>query len=492
MGLPVDVVGQGAPTEVQYRHPRAWALPTIAQELAFSPSPRFLLSVFSTDRPGILKTALRKVAQTFHLDDLGTQVRFTIDGSLSSAVHGTFTMSFLLRPVFVVSRDREQRVNHAVKNRVMPELAHNIRLSIAEEVGPATVQVMHTGFEVRNDSIFRDRYLSEYRFLFNRASTSSDQCSALAGHIAALLGRHGVPITYLYFPDFGRGVANLPTLVVGLAPLRDGGNQVEIDLEANTLAFGYQARFEKALFESAGVSEHRLIRIGDYRHPTSVAPHSGAAKDWDAGPVDLVFARFVARPGLVGEMLSEHEASTASHVMLLGGSMTVLAGHTVACWVLREGSGQRLEHRISEIAEKSGLSEEVSLHRSVGVRTPSEQFSPQTPCWLAWDFPDMPAVFADIVRALNDYLFKNFGIEPDYKYSVSRVLEQGHRCAGKLKFSLPAETAVRLEADLQRVSDSLISILELAKGPGELSSSSSLVVRMKEPLEQPWGMLSVL
>lgn len=552
MGYPLTVRGPALP-RIDYRHPSETLQIGIAREFAFRPAFRFMVSIFATDRLGLLETALSALSGPRNSPSMGKRVRLSVDGSLSSAVHGTYTMSFIVR---VMPEDGGTLVFDQVANcldtEIIPGLISDLEGGDAGEPSssgrPESTTSVHTPsvrffwspFTALPDSLFGGRHFAEYRFVSSsQARSSRAQLAGMASALAEELGSRDVPITHLYFPDDGGDEDNpsASSLVVGFAPTEDLATSISLDLAANHLAAAHDLKFTKLVAVGSYEEQpRRSVLIADYRIAPDL-PHEGRSvslpmerhdltqlevsrQDLQGAPAadiaDLVLARFVARPGLVAAMLSDARLRSESSSQgdagnaslsecLLGGSMTVLAGQTIACWVVEPGQGASLCKRVNELRKATSSNQSLSSSNlieylgeaisvpNVRVRTASERSDSRTPLWIAWSWPDRPGIFSTIVSSLRTKLVElDPSAEPDFRFSISRVVQQSESCVGKVKFTVPSTVTSRIERMVGDVTGFMRGALCDGDADSVSDSAAQLVLGFDEPLGQPWGSLTVV
>jgi hypothetical protein len=474
----------------------------IVPEMRFDRRPRFLVSLFLNDREGLLSGVLRVLDEGLEDPQMG-KVSFSIDGSLSSSVMGAFALAFIVRPVFTESIINTQsgtafevEIPELLKKKLQAGLRNVSGGSEAESV---TVSEFEAGFSYR---LFYQKRFSEYRFGLKGSCNSTDQLEAFASITAKFtkkLGQAGVPIAYLYFPESNGGPPELEAtwVAIGVGAPSRAVDAFAIDLFADDLAKAHNmifAQYDPIL--TAPDSQHRLRILGNHDNGQFQRLATNGAAD-AAMPVDIVFTQGIARVGYVADMLSADNARR-----LLGGSMTVLGGQTLSCWVLPSGEGNRFAEHLKSVnggippRKNTPAPTDVSDPISLVVEPPWLATERRSPFWLAWKCSDKPGVLRRVVDATQDFVKANCeGRRPDFRYAISRVLT-GERCAGKIQFTVPEDYADLFSDDL--LSDlrrKIEQVLPLAK-PGQAVwerdhrwAKESVIVRKWEPSEEPWASL---
>ena len=105
---------------------------------------------------------------------------------------------------------------------------------------------------------------------------------------------------------------------------------LSVDLAANDLAAEHRMIFAKydPILARAD-SGYRFRILGNHQEEGESDSASAVVPNEATTRVEVVFTQGAARVGYVGDMLATRNATR-----LLGGSMTVLGGQTLSCWVL--------------------------------------------------------------------------------------------------------------------------------------------------------------
>ena len=194
------------PNRYAKKAPEAWMEP----EMGFDDHPRFLVSLFLRDRPGLLATVLGVLDDGLPFQSPTGKVKFSIDGSLSSSVIGAFALAFVVRPVFTQAAMETETPFEVI----IPELLKGELYERLVSIGECDVESIEvTPFQGLTDRLFHQRRFSEYRFGLASRTKSAEQLKAFASITARFtkrLGQHRIPIAYLYFPRRMRATATLP------------------------------------------------------------------------------------------------------------------------------------------------------------------------------------------------------------------------------------------------------------------------------------------
>lgn len=454
-----------------YRHVAKAPESVILRDLEFPTAPRFLVSAFVRDRPGLLRSVLRVlnsgvvVSAPSHFKASERTVRFSLDGTLSAAVDGAFVLAFVARAIV-----REELL--AAHPLLMDELALSLKSQIALSLALTAndeelIDPVVSTFTELPDSIFENRRFAEFRFGVRRLPDWRQRLSDATVEFCKVLAKASVPIAYLYFPDSGEP-DSFAWVRFGVGATRGAAEMAEVDLSANSIALSHSMRFDMYDAASSGFSMmERMTVIADY------TPAGSECSECQLDDVDVVFVQGPARPGFVASMIG-------ASAFLQGGSMTVLAGHTVACWVVPKGHGDGLISSIEGRSEQAHGLDTVILRRlgpvGAGESRPSS-------FWLSWVCEDRPGVFYRLLEDLTEAVDRLDGVKANVRFSISRVLADG-KCAGKLKFEIDETVSERLVGELSRLEGMLQDELRSAT-----NESAIVVLAQSEPREEPWGSL---
>jgi len=385
----------------------------------------------------------------------------------------------------------------------MDQLRARLVTAISEETGgdPKLIAdgIAVEPFEGVDIQLFGDRVFTEYRFGARKERRSLTRITA---EFTARLGEYDVPIAYLYFPDDNdQGSEGTEWVRIGVGAPDDPLESLDVDVVAIDLAREYSCAFRKYNpgINATSLSE-KFREIVDFRPASgAVVIEPGAIVSGRKG-ADVVFVHGQARSGFVGDMLRAPVGSTVE-----GGSMSVIGGFTMACWVLPEGSGLAFKARSEKIGRRGTSS--GALKGDVEVRLSQipgavDQARPDSTClWLAWRLPERPGVFRLIIAALREAARDVFGGagDVDVRYAVSRVLDSRMGCAGKVKFEVDSgasrgdavAAAKDLEERVHKLMKARLAEVGIDWGEGETSHSGEIVVRVLEPGEEPWASLIV-
>lgn len=450
--------------------------------------PRFLVSVFLRDCPGVLRQVARILDDGFPLSARlpargePVRVRFSLDGSMASSVGSAFVIAVVVRPVEpeLLSATAPDFVKHRLEQALVDGLAN---FHCAREFDPKP-KVKAFDFTALDDLLFVDRRFTEYRFGLPSDSPSlHPELAHVAAHVTRRLGEAAVPVAYLYFPDRWRDrTPDIAWLRIGIGAPQRLVDAVELDLAANEFAEVHRTVFEKydPFVHQQSMSE-RFHRLGDYRSSmSSLEPALTSESHWD-----VVYAEGPARSGYIADMLSD------KNLVPVAGSTTVLAGHTIGCWLMPEGSGEALAEHIREIDPQAI---EAELARVVVDQVESGSFASNSArsLWLAWKGPDQPGMLRTLLDALVSYVEDHAGsvTDVDIKYAVSRVLASGMTCAGKLNFMMTEHLADAILEEQDDLRSALLSALRRRPG-NAVESNSEVIVMDDEPGEEPWASLLV-
>lgn len=464
-------------------------------------SPRFLVSLFLRNRPELLATVLDVLDEGVSVPTPLKAVRFSIDGSLSSAIRGAFVLAFVVTPLTPDGREigpesglESSWVRRPLERKLLKAVARLTR----EPVGSFRERVKVMPFQGIDSDIFSDKRFTEYRFGIRAADTrGSDVIAAqacLLKEFTRALGGKRTPIAYLHFPDsVETDDSSWVRVAVGAPASAD--ESFELDLLALDLSKRHGCLFGKYDPGMPSVSfGERFRTIADFsslaHEPRNCCAGSLEPDETqDSADRDVVFVEGPARAGFVAGMLAGPVGNR-----VLGGSMTVLGGHTLSSWIVPRNLGDGLVAEIESLPDSIDGPSQVF---AASVPTNVELDHESCVIWVAWWLVDQPGVFRQIVRAIRaglaDYertvSLPMAPREIDFRYSVTRVLASG-TCAGKVKFSITNSSVAERDQISEQIDARLGSMIsELALTLGDLPPDhvSPHIVRSSEPGEEPWA-----
>lgn len=469
--------------------PSAW----IEREHPFDAAPRLLVSLFLPDQPGLFRAALVAIDEGVvaparggagNLDAKDRTVKFSVDGSLASVLRGAFMAAIVVRPLIP-----EQLSSAApdVKD-LLPEL---LREAVAKELDQLGLpestfkDIEVLVFEGKGDKLFANRRFSEYRFgVLSGAHDGPRRLAQMTLEFSKKLGDSRVPIAYLFFPDVDNSTTpSIDWVRLGIGAPKRAVDSMELDLAANDLATKYRCIYRKYDATRREKPEVPYSEIANYDE-SSVGAHAvivGGEEHLESQCVDVVFALGAARAGLVGDMLAGEAGPR-----LLAGSMTVIAGHTISCWVVPEGSGGGLVSHIRRVDVNRLESELKGVHILDSLEVKHGRPNERESLWIAWRCRDEPGVARKIVDRVFDHICATSTESPDVTYAISRVLASGQSCAGKIKVCVPkayCDSATDWLDGLRLALSSSLSLDEVSGQPPDIR------VGRDEPNEEPWASL---
>ena len=448
----------------------------VAREQPFDRTDRrFLTVMFLPDEPGMLRRAVELLNTPITLPGAAArEVRFTIEGSVATSVADAFLLAFVVRPTVdsPIERDDFFELVAAGLVRAATDAFKEVH---REEVGDLSERFPVLDFVPGDDSLFSASQFTEYRF----ANGSKDHREALGSAIAELAlnaGSHQVPIAYTFFPTREGDAGVEQGAKIALALPNDVAKEMALEWSAVKIAARYHLRLE-AYNAASSVAEYgnRFLEVGDFRKTDSepADPSMEFAKR-------AIFVTGRAQPGLVGRMLSNDVGSK-----LIGGTMTVVGGHTVACWVGPERIGDELEEAIHNNCEGN-----VTI---VGRRMPQASAQPLATlgdCWLAWALPDNPGKYRIVLNLFESAVTEEFGCESvvDYIYANTRVLSPSI-CAGKIHARILGKQGISFKEALDRTLSRIRASEGWSKAAEGRPSSRDVDLSLSEtePGEEPWA-----
>ncbi|MCP4308793.1 MAG: hypothetical protein GY788_28740 [bacterium] len=444
---------------------------------------RVLVSVFLQDRPGVLRGVTAALAEGIDIaillaeDAEGSRTRFTIDGCLASSLAGAFIVAVVAHAV----SDDGERLNdlrlddlrRPLQSAVVDHLESEADFNKSELEGRVEVYP----FESVEQSVFGGREFTEYRFSVAAANEdASVRLGQAAREFASELGRPGVPIAYMYFPDrWSQADDDQVMLRVGIGTDERVLEMLDLDLEAIQIAqrLGCQLSKYNPGLEAESFSE----RFREFVRELPTIPADPEAEK--STGYDLVFAEDTARSGYLAAIFTCIEPEA-----LAGGTMSVLADHTISCWLVPEGQGETVRRKVVDLTAL------LREGRSGGSRVMVDPHPGQVPpekadrsFWLAWLSNDQPGILHDLLHQIDQFLDRHglASTEFDIKYTIARVLSDGTECAGKANFVLGPEALSKLSAHGGGVVGAFTEAL------GYRIGQERLVFRDSEPGEEPWA-----
>jgi hypothetical protein len=506
LGVEVDVPASGYGYRVE-GDATAW----IEQEVAFFDSaPRFLISIFWEDRPGVLARTLRVINDGIWLPDdtgdslpadNGRQIEFSIDDSLSSSIGDAFVLALV---VSLVNKTESMDTSDQMRARIALQSALDSALRDMADASRLPPSVKVFPFRALPRRLFFGRQLSEYRFGVNISprQASYEALGALAASFARRMGAQGIPIAYLYFPDDLEANQDICWLRIGVGAPAQPVESLMLDLVVDRLAEEYHCIYKVYDPGLPGRSmKERFRHINDYRltnndegsSPLQPTIEPGKQEDSD-GQADFVFAEGPAEAGYVAEMLSGE-----TRKQLMGGTMTVLAGHTVCCWVVQRGAGEQLAEHIRQCNSHRPGSENTRVFYEplpsdlLTVTRSGDSY------WLAWKCADKPGVLHKVVDLLLNFVADSCGgsaSDVDVKYAISRVVAEGTICIGKLNFLIANEAVAGSFADSSwRLERQIVKLLKAetrhAMARDRRWEKPIAAIDNSEPGQEPWVSLLI-
>ena len=154
--------------------PRPRRVPMISRERGGTGATRYLVTVFLADQPGLLAALLKTFDDGVRVATPALsqerRIRFSIDGSLSSSVLGSFLLAFVVRPVLREGENASARVEKLYQARIPDLLSDEICRRLSSLTGQSEVslenQVRVVPFRGPGDELFARRRFTEYRFGF--------------------------------------------------------------------------------------------------------------------------------------------------------------------------------------------------------------------------------------------------------------------------------------------------------------------------------------
>lgn len=441
----------------------------VEPEARFPAAPRFLVTVVAAGSESPLQEVLASLARTdVVVDESRLALDLSIEGSFSFHFGQVSLFAGVVRASQAVTSERVEGLESstaAIRERVRSDLDSTLGAEFKGGIWKAEVE----SFRAREDRLFGERQrFGWYQF----TASGLNAVRALAGVAAAVsgeLGRRRLPIAYLYFPTATGGPEGTKALRIGVRLPDRVADALEVDFCLNDLAAANHVNFFKGgRHEHWGLSA--MEEIARYEEPMPFA-------STDPGPVagvELIWARGPARAGFVAQMLDCGGAED-----LLGGSMAVLAGTTIACWILPRSRGGKfavglrkclVEEADTDVRQYPLDLDDVYL----------EDWMAEPAWWLTWECKDEAGVFSALVNQLTALVMRETGEPPKYRYSVSRVQATGETCAGSLRFYAALDDLHRCDPKL--IKNELIDAL-----PRKARRGAKIGLSLGQIDQQPWA-----
>jgi hypothetical protein len=454
---------------------------------------RLRVTAFLRDRPGVLPTVLETLRQGIRVEGAGPSIRFSIDGSYSASVDDISSLVLVAHPLI------EPVAGHdALRSSLQKEL----ELALGSEVGDAlyrAVSVQPFRDDCSDSTLFWNRNFVEFRFGVSatNGSAAAQIFTPLLRQFTSFLGQEKVPIAYFYFPHSWSRAAAIGVddvdlthwlrLAIGADPSQT--STLDIEKRASELS----DEFGCALCLYAPWSEKESM--GDkFELITNLSSQNSLGSDEEQESRSVVFVEGEARADLVASMLRSDVPTT-----IFAASMGVLLGHTVVSWVVDQREGDEFADYLRKVAD-----DPRELEASAYPMPQPDVFDGHTdkmckPFWIAWRCRDEVAVMARIFSVLDSFVddLDDRDVEPrlNVEYAMSRVLQRGQTCAGKIKFSggaIVVDGIIGRHKDLEElIADALEAALLGWEAPVASWADQPVIVRSTEPGEDPWAELIV-
>jgi hypothetical protein len=484
MGLPlqVDLPGYpslGSPLSVDASWPFIQNEPGwIAEPGSFSHLRRqYLVTMFRRDAPGILIKLSRSLKDGIFRES-HFPVKFTVKGTTSAAIHGTFSTVMVVE-AYADTPVAERVLRSIPDSEIMAALKLQLKIDLDDSnEEPPEVRP----FKPITSDLFVQRRFSEYRFGM-RGDVQG--LARVAQRFTQVLSKNEIPVVYLNFPDPWLEKPRTEWLRVGVGLRPEPMSAVDIDLAALDIASDLACSLEK--YDSSiqdKVFGGRFRRLADHSNPGG-SERSATPSD----KVDVVFVEGRARIGYVAQMLEDGDG-------LIGGATAVLAGHTVAIWLLKLGDGERFMASLAGTDAQRGEGGETAQPRLMGsVQATRPTTAHCSELWVCWRCSERPGILETVLAKLLDITQANptlKGINVDQ--AVCRVIAQGFTCAGKLRLTVhhKGEPTELEHHDIEKAVQEAISFAVEGWEPDRPDwLERPVLVRGSEPSEDPWASLSL-
>jgi hypothetical protein len=464
MGVPIDSRGPALRANLTTGDPTIRA--RLLRESSTFAGRQYLITAVAADRSGLLAGLAQRLAPPG-----GTRTQsepefaFSIDGSVASALLGTFSVAAIVRVV-----DDEPPSTAPSDTEVAESLKARVH-----QAGFAECDVER--FTAVEDRLFDRRLFDEYRF--ELIPGRSAPASTVLQDFASGLADREIPIAYLRFPD-PPGRDRGPALRVAIGSTLRARARFATDLLASSCAQRHGTAVEKydaALqwldYEKRFVS---LRDLGPRRQGTLVVP-AISEPDQLLAPV---FTSLPAEPGRVAHILRVIKGSGAT---IEAGVMMVLGGYTIATWLVPDGQQPTVQMALASDPELQEWGAEVRVPKLAALRHSNMSKPEGEPVWVGWRCRDIPGVMATVLDSVAAALGRPFNVE----YSVSRVLADAETCAGKILVTVPGPEMVNHEQICSRAAAAISPFLREWNPSDSSWLSSPVMVGSDEPWESPWG-----
>lgn len=500
---------------------------------------QILVSVIAHEQDDALFELLGVFEAGIMVEDIPYPVRFNVAGAMSSAVLGVSASAFVVNAV----HDEELLECAVSPEALRAGLEAEILRVWARESTDRSVQAWVLP-PTRDGLLFSAKSYHEFRFgvLPRDGQDASERLSSIAKALSATLGREGVPIAFMRFPTLWRsstdgplsglapGVAQLAWLKVAVGLPHDLAAPIELQLAAHALAKQHNAVL--CLYNPASEAPAMGDRFSAAHVPadvralpftdvvrSSVTSGNDALTAADRASVDVayVIVEAKARSGLVADMFRSYPPAVGSGPV--GGTMSVMDGHTVAMWAVPRPAGDAFASSLRKMLRIPQNVEPPEATR-VAVYNTAEGFgswgdrlhAEDSSFWIAWRCPEAPGSIRRVLETVMKELSRGqsgdalldltnqFERLSDWRVSVNyligRVLADGATCAGKLKLEMPKEVAERLAQRSEALVKELTARLYRPQEPGWDPEHSEwrdhpVLVGVGEPAEEPWASLTL-
>ena len=519
IGAPSVVVGALEPVSDTYlrfleeyaEHEGGWA-------------PRVLLTVFLRDRPGILLAVLETLDRGVSIGQIDGPVSFSVTGSLSASLVGVGAIAVVAKPM----RGHEPVEDQALIAEATTVLREAVRLNLirndiiqeGDNVGDVlNVERLQAGGD---RALFVKSELREVRFGFPQEAGCAPSAEVLA-EFSRELARLAIPIAYFHFPHTWDPPSDesrcdpMTWMRVGFAAPSHSGGQLEAEFSAYNVA----EKFDCELFLSNANSPESQYsrRFERFRESTLSSPLAAPPTSRPtSSPLSCLFVRGVARPGFVSEVVADclNAAPLAARgetpvPFIAGGTMSVLHGHSMLTLAVPTEAAEAIIRELERPVDGIDLTDaarplSVRVSTSpVGATTLHSSDASAFTFWIGWRCAESIGVVRRLLTSTGDFFPRGQGAAPSVVYAVSRVLEDGFSCAGKLKLEVgvTAATEAGLVSQEQGFQyDGALALCETLRAtisneiaawnPSEQSwKEQPVVVTPHEPDEEPWATLSV-
>ena len=448
---------------------------------------RLVVAIFASDGVALLSTALGVFVD-------GPDA-FTLDGSVAASTSNVASMCFVLKKV---NSGGQPEPNMAAAD--LEELINRLEGRLRDALPEAKVRVDELRENSESLNLFVGRHLGEVRFGVDVSDGRdwSVQCGAMVSEVASYLRDRSIPISYIYGPFVWRSrtiesgyftreeAEDLRWVRIGYGLTGSWGSDFLHGVHFENLAnrYGWHFGFYSASLNEADGFAGRFViercsepiaETSEESEATDMAGHDGSvvmSGESECRAQDVLDAEI----GLVSRLVGLPDQPRS----IDGISMAALVGKTMIS-VVGNGPFDELDA--------------VAVNDAVPTRALANEA--RDSFWIAWRCADRPGIAARVVGTFEKFLGEVGCDGLQIEYSVTRALQDGETCAGKLRVAGPAPSVAqamddKCASELERLlTASLESALSGWDPPYASWRENPVQVKDFEPTEEPWATLAL-